>query len=138
MTRTRHFLRLILRQIPVLESEIALLPLAPGTFPVKVNIHALLILLRYCLRLGVSLEPRQVLYMESPRLSLQFLCSKILLICSRMEIKDVKQCLDIKLRENSRRTKNWQWCLRVISWRMVWIPGRIVLGLVRVLRLRCT
>ena len=57
---------LIFREISVLEPEIALLPLAPRAFPVEVNIDALLVLFRECLGLRVSLEPCQVLDVESP------------------------------------------------------------------------
>jgi hypothetical protein len=35
----------VLRQVSVFESEIALLPLAPRALPVKINIHALLVLI---------------------------------------------------------------------------------------------
>lgn len=57
---------LVLGEIAVLKSEVALLPLAPGAFPVEVDVHALLVLFRDCLRLGVTLEPRKVLDVKSP------------------------------------------------------------------------
>ena len=57
---------LILREVTVFEPEVALLPLAPRAFPVEVDVHALLVLLRDRLRLRMPLEPRQVLDVETP------------------------------------------------------------------------
>ena len=57
---------LVLGQVAVLEAEVALLPLAPRAFPVEVDVHALLVLLRDRLRLRMPLEPRQVLDVETP------------------------------------------------------------------------
>ena len=68
---------LVFGQIAVLETEVALLPLAPRAFPVEVDIHALLVLLRDCLRFRVPLEPCQVLDMETPGLSLELLRSEV-------------------------------------------------------------
>ena len=59
-------MRSVLGQIPILEPEVALLPLAPRTLPVKVDVYTLLVLLCYSLWLRVPLEPGQVLDMETP------------------------------------------------------------------------
>ena len=56
----------ILREVAVLEPEAALIALAPRAFPVEVDVDALLVLFRDRLRLRVPLEPRQVLYVETP------------------------------------------------------------------------
>ena len=64
---------LVLGQVTVLEPEVALLALAPRALPVEVDVHALLVLLRNCLRLRVPLEPRQVLYVEPPGLAFELL-----------------------------------------------------------------
>ena len=68
---------LVLGQVTVLEPEVALLALAPRALPVEVDVHALLVLLRDRLRLRVPLEPRQVLDVESPRLTLQLLGGEV-------------------------------------------------------------
>lgn len=57
---------LVFRQVPVLESEITLLPLAPGSLPIKVHVDTLFVFLGNGLWLGMSLEPRLVLGVESP------------------------------------------------------------------------
>jgi hypothetical protein len=57
---------LVLREITVFKTEIALLALAPRAFPVKVDVYTLLVLLGDCLGLRVSLEPCQVFNMEPP------------------------------------------------------------------------
>ena len=107
----------------------------------------------------MSLEPREILHVEPPRLSLQLLSREIpssdgnfgqtpnrvpvsgkhlLLIRPGVVIEDVEQRLDVQLREHSRRTEDQQRCLRIIRRRGVRIPWHVVLGLVRILRLRCT
>ena len=58
--------RLVLGEVAVLEAEVALLALAPRAFPVEVDVNTLLIFLSDGLRLGVTLEPCQVLHMEAP------------------------------------------------------------------------
>ena len=72
-----HAEHLVLGEVAVLEAEVALLPLAPRAFPVEVDVHALLVLLRDGLRLRVPLEPRQVLDVETPGLPLELLRGKI-------------------------------------------------------------
>ena len=57
---------LLLAQVPILESEVALFAHAPASLPVKVQILPLLILLRYFIWLGMPLEPGQELDVESP------------------------------------------------------------------------
>lgn len=47
----------VFRQIAILKPEVALLPLAPAPFPIKVYIDTLFILFRDGLRLGMTLEP---------------------------------------------------------------------------------
>ena len=69
--------RSVLGEVAVLEAEVALLALAPRALPVEVDVHALLVLLRDRLRLRVPLEPRQVLDVESPRLTLELLGGKV-------------------------------------------------------------
>ena len=49
---------LILGEVSVLESEIALLPLAPRAFPVEVDIYTLFVILGDRLWFRMSLEPR--------------------------------------------------------------------------------
>jgi hypothetical protein len=44
--------------------------LLPYRFPVEVEIRALLVFVRDCLRLGSTLEPCQILLVKSPRLLL--------------------------------------------------------------------
>lgn len=56
----------IFRQISVFETEIALFPLTPRALPVEVDVDTLFVLLCNSLRLRVSLEPCQVLDVESP------------------------------------------------------------------------
>ena len=68
---------LVLGQVTVLEPEVALLALAPRALPVEVDVHALLVLLRNCLRLRVPLEPRQVLHVEPPRLAFELFRGKV-------------------------------------------------------------
>ena len=63
----------VFREVAVLEPEVALLALAPRTLPVEVDVHALLVLLRDRLRLGMPLEPRQILHVEPPRLAFELL-----------------------------------------------------------------
>jgi hypothetical protein len=58
-------------KISILESEVALFPLTPRAFPIEIHVHPLLVLFRDRLRLGMPLEPREVLHVEPPRLSLQ-------------------------------------------------------------------
>ena len=58
--------RLVLRKVSVLEAEIALLPLAPRAFPVEVDVDTLFVLLCDGLRFRMTLEPRQVLHVETP------------------------------------------------------------------------
>jgi hypothetical protein len=61
---------LLIAQPPVLEPEIALFPLTPVIFPVKVKVAALLIVVCYRLRLMRSFEPCEVLLVEPPVLFL--------------------------------------------------------------------
>jgi hypothetical protein len=67
----------VFRQIPILKPEITLLPLAPRALPVEIYIDTLLVLFRDGLRFGVTLEPSQIFDVESPRLLLEFLRSKV-------------------------------------------------------------
>lgn len=69
--REERSTRSILREISILKPEIALLPLTPRALPIKVDVHALLVLLSDRLRLRVALEPGEVLHVESPRLTLE-------------------------------------------------------------------
>lgn len=48
---------LILGQITILEPEVALLPLTPGTFPVEVYVYALFVFFCDRLRFRMTLEP---------------------------------------------------------------------------------
>lgn len=57
--------------------EVRLLSLAPGMLIIKVYVCALLVIFCYGLGLLMTLEPCEVLLVESPRLSLQFPCSQI-------------------------------------------------------------
>jgi len=84
-------------KISILESEVALLPLTPRAFPIEIHVHPLLVLFCDRLRLGMSLEPREVLHVEPPRLSLQLFGREVLLIRPRVVIEDVKQRLDVQL-----------------------------------------
>ena len=59
-------------KVSVLESEVTLFPLTPRAFPIEIHVHPLLVLFRDRLRLRMSLEPREVLHVEPPRLSLEF------------------------------------------------------------------
>jgi len=86
----------------------------------------------------MPLEPREVLHVESPRLSLQLFGRQILLVRPGVVIEDVEQCLDVQLREQSRGGEDRQWRLRIIRRRGVGIPWDVVLGLIRVFGLRCT
>lgn len=81
MLNTEHARDLLLAQVPIFESEVALLPHAPASLPVKVQILPLLVLFRYLIWLSVPLEPGQELDVEPPRLFLQ------LLRCEPSEIK---------------------------------------------------
>ena len=69
--------RLIFREIAVLEAEIALLALTPRALPIEVDVHALLVLFRDCLRFWMPLEPGEVLHVEATRLPLELLRGKI-------------------------------------------------------------
>jgi len=128
----------IFRKISVFESEVAFLPLTPRTFPVEVDVYSLFVLLCYGLRLGVTLEPCQVLDVEAPRLPLQFFRCEILLICSRKEVEHVEQGLNIKLREDTSCAQHWVLRLRIVLRSLERIAGDVVFGLFRVLRLRYT
>lgn len=64
-------------QIDIVELEVVLLALAPGTFPIKVNVCALFKIICYLIRLRVSLEPGQILLVKSPTLFFQFTCSEV-------------------------------------------------------------
>lgn len=70
-TTTRE--NLLLAQVPIFESEVALLAHAPASLPVKVQVLPLLVFFRDLIRLGVPLEPGQEFDMEPPRLFLQLL-----------------------------------------------------------------
>ena len=54
-----------------------------------------------------------------------------------MVIENVEQCLDVQLREHSRRTEDWERRLRIIQWCGEWVPWDVVLGFIRIFRLRC-
>jgi hypothetical protein len=105
----------------------------------------------------MPLEPRQVLHVEPPRLSLQLFGREIpgnnsrhyqipsrryqffakcsLLIRPRVVIEDVKQRLNVQLREHSRWAEDRQRRLRIIRRCGVGVPWYVVLGLVRILGL---
>jgi hypothetical protein len=90
---------LVVAQVPVLESEVTLLPYAPTSLPVKVEVLPLLILVCHLVRLGMSLEPCQELDMESPRLFLQFLRCQPLLICPWHIVENPEECLYVQALE---------------------------------------
>lgn len=117
----------------VLESELGLLALAPGSLVVKIDVRSLLIVFRDRLGLLVPLEPCQILFVESPRLLLQLTCRQILLVGSLLVVKDKEQGVDIKLLKHGRVVEQaLGWRLRVIRRRRVRVLGRVVLGPLRV------
>ena len=69
--------RLVLGEVAVLEAEIALLALAPRALPIEVDVYPLLVLLCDRLRLGVPLEPREVLDVKAPRLAFELLGGEV-------------------------------------------------------------
>ena len=103
----------------------------------------MLVLLRDGLRLRVPLEPRQVLDVKTPGLPFELLRSEIpvtmreevgcdapcqsvmradierrgldsLLVCARVVVEHVEECLDVKLREDPRRVQQRMRHLRVV------------------------
>lgn len=136
--------QLVFRQISILKSEVALLPLTPRALPIEVYVYPLLVFLCDSLWLRVPLEPCQVFDVESPRLSLQLFCCKIsvrlnvngwmfashhhsLLISPRKEIKHIEKSLHIQLRENPCSAQHRIGCLRVVLWCLEWIPWYVIL-----------
>lgn len=61
-----HSSRSLVRQIRIHEPEVRLAQERPPAFPVKVRILPLLVVVGDRLRLGVSLEPGEVLFVEAP------------------------------------------------------------------------
>lgn len=57
---------LILGQVAVLESEITLLALAPGSLPIKVYIYPLFVLVGDGLRFRMPLEPCEIFHVKAP------------------------------------------------------------------------
>ncbi len=64
---------LVIAQVPILESKVALLSYTPAPFPVEIQILALLVFVCHFIRLGMPLEPCQELDVEPPGLLLQLL-----------------------------------------------------------------
>jgi len=83
----------------------------------------------------MTLEPCQVLDMESPRLPLQFLSRKILLICAWEVVEHIEQRLDIQLRKDPRRIEHRIRCLWVVRRCLDRITRHVVLRLLCILRL---
>lgn len=89
----------LLFQVLVEEGEILLPPLCPASLEIEIEVNALLVFVRDSGRLVCSLEPRQILLVESPRLFLQFLCCKILHVGALAVIEDVEERVDVELCE---------------------------------------
>ena len=94
----------------------------------------------------MTLEPSQILHVESPGLPLELLRSEVprtghviyqkttggkfesdlLLICTRVEIEHVEEGLDIELGEDTRSIEQRKRLLGVIRRRLEWVPRHVV------------
>lgn len=104
----------LLLQMAVIEREILLPSLRPRSFKVEIQINALLILVRDGLRFIRSLEPRQVLLVESPTLLLELLCGEILHVCPLAIVEDVEQGVYVEIGKERRVGEMRRWLLRVV------------------------
>ena len=69
--------RSVVLEESILEREFRLLSLTPRALVVEVDVGALLVFVGDGFRLLVSLEPREVLFVEAPRLAFQFSRGKV-------------------------------------------------------------
>lgn len=96
------------------------------TFPIKVQVDALLVRVGDGRRLVRALEPRQVLLVEPPTLLLQLVRGEVLQVRPRAVVKDVEQRVDVELGEQGRRGELRGRFLRVVRRRRVRVPRDVV------------
>ena len=89
----------LLFQVLVEEGEVFLPPLRPASLEVEIEVNALFVFIRNGRRFVCSLEPRQILLVEPPRLFFQFLRCKILHVGPLTVIEDVEKRVDVELCE---------------------------------------
>ena len=78
----------------------------PRALIVKESIRPHLVILGNLLGLFVTLEPCLILLMESPTLTLESLCSQILLICSLAIVEGIEKCICLNSLIQPRVIKN--------------------------------
>jgi hypothetical protein len=87
---------LVIAQPPILKPKVALLPLTPAIFPIKVKVPSLLVIL--CDGLGVvcPLEPGEVLLVEPPVVPLELLGGEPLLVCPRVVVEYEEELVQLE------------------------------------------
>lgn len=112
----------------VVEGEVFLPPLGPGSLKVKVEVDSLFVLVGDGLGLVCALEPGEVLLVEAPALLLELLRSQVLQVRPLAVVEDVEQRVDVEVGKQRRIREVRGRLLRVVVRRGVRISRDVVLG----------